>query len=498
MRFIVLINLLMMLIPTIGLTETATTGNLLPNAGTGQTSVQHSNSTIDGINSSTGFTLNNITDYSSSYNELEANGTGTVSATGTLLDISAGDHTTTADSLDGGVTLTSKTEVQNCEWTGSSHRCGQATSGQDSYSTTVTILDADENELAKVTQNRNTDSGYNNNTYTYTDTVTHTGEGARKWEWEWTGIDGDSPNSTNPLGPNLLGAELKATLLDILYSPIPEDIKNEIVDIFDDLGEEFNEIEQIVEEFFFEEKIEMKEEISMEEPVMVMMEIQEEEKFEETPVFEEMVLMEEEPKEEEEPAMEMMTQLLTEEKEEKEDLDNSTEEGIIEVVEEESNEEEKNEQPEEVTEEESNSETTQTANASEKSNTKQKSIQSKKTKTANAKSQSSNLELEKVMDKIDEKIKDVAKNLELKNIVKLKAMSNNDILLSTYNIPFYKPKDIYIDQVDMSDDRSIYANVNLNKYTQADPIATRVSKINELQNERQQLLIELEVLKNEF
>jgi hypothetical protein len=102
------------------------------------------------------------------------------------------------------------------------------------------------------------------------------------------------------------------------------------------------------------------------------------------------------------------------------------------------------------------------------------------------------------MDKIDEKIKDVAKNLELKNIVKLKAMSNNDILLSTYNIPFYKPKDIYVDQVDMSDDRSIYANVNLNKYTQADPIATRVNKINELQNERQQLLIELEVLKNEL
>ena len=489
MRFIVLINLLMMLIPTIGLTETATTGNLLPNAGTGQTSVQHSNSTVDGINSSTGFTLNNITDYSSSYNELEANGTGTVSATGTLLDISAGDHTTTADSLDGGVTLTSKTEVQNCEWTGSSHRCGQATSGQDSYSTTVTILDADENELAKVTQNRNTDSGYNNNTYTYTDTVTHTGEGARKWEWEWTGIDGDSPNSTNPLGPNLLGAELKATLLDILYSPIPEDIKNEIVDIFDDLGEEFNEIEQIVEEFFFEEKIEMKEEISMEEPVMVMMEIQEEEKFEETPVFEEMVLMEEEPKEEEEPAMEMMTQLLTEEKEEKEDLDNSTEEGIIEVVEEESNEEEKNEQPEEVTEEESNSETTETANASKENSTKQKSVQSKETKQVSHSD---------ILAKIDEKIKDIGKNLELKNLITFKAMSESEILLDQYNIPFYKPKDIYVDQVDMSDDRSIYANVNLNKYTQADPIATRVNKINELQNERQQLLIELEVLKNEL
>ena len=484
----------LLILSTSVLADTATTGNLLPNAGTGQTSVQHSNSTIDGINSSTGFTLNNITDYSSSYNELEANGTGTVAATGTLLNISAGDHTTTEDSLDGGVTLSSKTEVQNCEWIGSAYQCGQATSGQDSYSTTVTILDADENELAKVTQNRNTDSGYNNNTYTYTDTVTHTGEGARKWEWEWTGIDGNDINSTAAVGPNLLGAELKATLLNILYSPIPEDIKNEIVDIFDDLGDEFEEIEQIVEDFFFKEEIKMEEEISMEEPVMVMMEIKEEEKFEEAPIFEEMVLMEEEPKEEEEPAMEMMTQLFTEEKEEKEELDNSTEEGIIEVAQEESTEEENNEQPEEVNEEESSSETTQTANASEKSNTKQKSIQSKKTKTANAKSKS--LELEKVMDKIDEKIKDVGKNLELKNIVKLKAMSNNDILLSTYNVPFYKPKNIYLDQIDISDNREIYANVNLNKYIADDPIAIRANKINELQIERQQLLIQLEVLKN--
>ena len=494
MRFIVLISLLMMSIPTIGQTDTATTGNLLPNAGTGQTSAQHSNSTVDGISNSNGFTLNNITDYSNNFNELEANGTGTVSATGTLLDISAGNHTTTEDSLDGGVTLTSRTEVQNCEWLASAYRCGQATKGQDSYSTVITILDENDQTLETVTQNRNNDSGYYDNTHTYTDTVTHTGEGARKWEWEWTGIDGSNPNSTSAVGPNLLGAELKATLLNILYSPIPEDIKNEIVDIFDDIGNEFEEIEQIVEEFFFEEEIKMEEEFEMEEPVMIMMEIKEEEKFEEAPIFEEIVLMEEEPKEEEEPAMEMMTQLFTEEKEEKEELDNSTEEGIIEVAQEESTEEENNEQPEEVNEEESSSETTQTANASEKSNTKQKSIQSKKTKTANAKSKS--LELEKVMDKIDEKIKDVGKNLELKNIVKLKAMSNNDILLSTYNVPFYKPKNIYLDQIDISDNRDIYSNINLNKYIADDPIATRANKINELQIERQQLLIQLEVLKN--
>ena len=486
MRFIVLINLLMMLIHTTGLTETATTGNLLPNSGTGQTSQQHSNSTIDGINNSNGWTLNNVTDYSSSYNELEANGTGTVSADGSLLNISAGDHTTTADSLDGGITLSSKTEVQNCEWTGSAHRCGQATSGRDSYSTTVTILDENDTELATVTQNRNNDSGYNNNTFTYTDTVTHTGEGARKWEWQWQGIDGDSPNSTSPLGPNLLGAELKATLLNILYSPLPPAIKTEIEDVFEDIGNEFEEIEQIVEEFLFEEKIEIKEEIAMEEPVMLVMEIKEEEKFEETPMFEEPVMVMQEEKEEEKPVMEMV-QLFTEEKEEKEDLDNSMEEGIIEVSEKESEEEEKNEQSEEVKENESNGETTKTANASKKNNTKQKNIQSKENKTVSHTD---------ILTKIDENIKDVGKNLQLKNLVTLKAMSDTEILLSAYNVPFYKPKDIYVDQLNISDGREIYNNINLNSYIQQDPIATKINKINELKIERQQLLIQLEVLNN--
>ena len=487
MRFIVLINLLMMLIHTIGLAETATTGNLLPNAGTGQTSVQHSNSTVDGINSSTGFTLNNITDYSSSYNELEANGTGTVSATGTLLNISAGDHTTTEDSLDGGVTLTSKTEVQNCEWTGSSHRCGQATSGRDSYSTTVTILDADENELATVTQNRNTDSGYNNNTFTYTDTITHTGEGARKWEWQWQGIDGDSPNSTSPVGPNLLGAELKATLLDIFYSPIPPAIKNEIDDVFEDIGEEFEEIEQIVEEFFFkEEKIEMQEEFK--EPVMIVME--EEEKFEEEPIFEEFIMLEEE-KEEEAPVVQMVQMMKEEEKEEEEE--------VIEMIE--TFTEEKEEKEEKTTsellqegfeeeqkqneEEESNSETTETTNTTEESDGEQKEVQQKETKTVG---------LTEVLDKIDEQVKDIDRNLQLKNLVKLKVMSSGN-LLDAYNIPFYEPKIIYEDQINIQDNRIIYP-IDLVEYKQNDPIFIQKQKINGILQKRQNLLKELQVLQN--
>ena len=477
-----------MLIHTTGLAETATTSNLLPNAGTGQTSVQHSNSTIDGINSSNNWTLNNITDYSSNYNELEANGTGTVSATGTLLNISAGDHTTTTDSLDGGVTLTSKTEVQNCEWTGSAHRCGQATSGQDSYSTTVTILDADENELATVTQNRNTDSGYNNNTYTYTDTVTHTGEGARKWEWQWTGIDGDSPNSTSPLGPNLLGAELKATLLDIFYSPIPPAIKNEINDVFEDIGEEFEEIEQIVEEFFFkEEKIEMQEEFK--EPVMIVME--EEEKFEEEPIFEEFIVIKEEEKEEKEPVVQMVQMMKEEENEEEEE--------VIEMIE--TFTEEKEEKKEKTTsellqegfeeekkqneEEESNSETTETADATEENSGEQKEVQQKETKTVG---------LTEVLDKIDEQVKDIDKNLQLKNLVKIKVMSSGN-LLDAYNIPFYEPRIIYEDQINIQDNRIIYPT-DLVEYKQNDPIFIQKQKLNGILQQRQNLLKELQVLQN--
>ena len=476
-----------MSIHTIGArAETATTGNLLPNAGTGQTSVQHNNSTVDGITSATGFTLNGITDFTQ-YNELEAQGTGTVSATGTLLDISAGEHTTTADSLDGGVTLTSRTEVQNCEWTGSAYQCGQAMSGQDSYSTTVTILDADENELATVTQNRNTDAGYYNNTHTYTDTITHTGEGARKWEWEWQGVDGYKPGSQDPVGPNLLGAELKATLLDIFYSPIPPAIKTEMNEVFEDIGEEFEEIQQIVEEFFFEEeKIEMKEEFK-EPPVVVM---QEEEKFEEEPIFEEFVMVKEE-KEEKPPVMQMVQMMKEEENEEEEEvfemIETFTEEKEKPKEEKTTSEllQEGFKEEQEDDEEEPNSETTETANATEEDSQEQKEVQQKETKTVG---------LTDVLDKIDEQVKDIDKNLQLKNLVKLKVMSSGN-LLDAYNIPFYKPRIIYEDQINIQDNRIIYPT-DLVEYKQNDPIFLQKKRVDDILQKRQNLLKELQVLQN--
>jgi len=262
------------------LAETATSGNLLPNAGDGvNTNAQNSNSTIDGIDSATGFTLNGITDYSSNYNELEAQGTGTVSASGSLLNITTtketgGSFTTTADSLDGGVTLNSTTEVQNCEWSGSSYQCGQATNGRDSFSTTVKILDENDNVLAITTMNRNNDSGYRSNTFTYTDTVTSTITGSRKWDWEWEGVDGNSPNSSSPVGPNLLGASLTATLLNIDYSPISEETEEQLEDTNELLEDAQLELENLLENME-EVNFEQLEELQFETPILQEIEIEE-------------------------------------------------------------------------------------------------------------------------------------------------------------------------------------------------------------------------------
>ena len=260
--------------------ETATSGNLLPNAGDGvNTNAQNSNSTIDGIDSSTGFTLNGITDYSQSYNELEAQGTGTVSASGSLVDISTttqsgASFTTTETSLDGGVTLNAITEVQNCEWSGSSYQCGQATPGRDSYTTTIKILDENDNVLSITTMTRNNDAGYRQNTHTYTDTATYTDTGSRKWDWEWKGVDGNSPNSNSPVGPNLLGASLTATLLDITYTPISEETEEQLEDTNELLELAQEDLEYLLENLE-EVNLEQLEELQFETPILQELEIEE-------------------------------------------------------------------------------------------------------------------------------------------------------------------------------------------------------------------------------
>ena len=95
---------------------------------------------------------------------------------------------------------------------------------------------------------RNNDAGYRGNTHTYTDSVTSTITGSRKWDWEWKGVDGNNPSATGAVGPNLVGASLTATLLDITYTPITEETEEQLEDTNEQLELANEDIEDMIEE----------------------------------------------------------------------------------------------------------------------------------------------------------------------------------------------------------------------------------------------------------
>jgi len=177
------------------------------------------------------------------------------------------------------------------------------------------------------------------------------------------------------------------------------------------------------------------------------------------------------------------------------------EEETEEIIEEETMEEEptkmaEKSNEEEIKEEKPTSETPKKSTVSSKKITKQKKIQSRTNKTANVKSQSRLVNLEKVMDKVDKDIKDISKNLQIKNIIKLGAMTSEQASLDLYNVPFYKSEDIYLDQLQIQDLRQVYADRNLNRYISNDPVVIMQDKLNKINIKKQRILIELEQLKN--
>ena len=215
--------------------EEITTGNLLPNGTNNSSSYQSVDNTIPGVSTNGFNTAGTIRDWGG---ELETTGTGSINYTGNLTDQA------TQQQLDNGITLNSTTIVQNCEWQGSNWQCGQARAGQDSYTTTVKILDDDGNVLAVVNQTRNNDAVYGNNAFKYEDSVSYAGAGSNQFYWEWEGVDEGS--YVNLGGPNLLGAKLTMT-----YDPtiIPEETIEEIEEVI----EEFVEWETAFEPEFVEE-----------------------------------------------------------------------------------------------------------------------------------------------------------------------------------------------------------------------------------------------------
>ena len=464
--------------------ETATSGNLLPNANVNQTNLQNQSGTINGISGSNGWTTSGISNYN---NELEANGTGTVSSSGSLVGITTekqngGQFTTTADSLDGGVRLNSTTEVQNCEWIGSAHQCGQATQGRDSFSTTVNILDANNNSLATVTQNRNNDAGYYGNTYTYTDTVIHNGTGARNWSWVWTGVDGNNVNATSAVGPNLLGANLTATLLDINYTVLPPAVQTELVSFNTEIIEEFKELERTVN---IKEEIKLEETFKFQEPKLetfkepAPMKVKQEFK-EPTPT------MKEEPGLTETAGPSGKGNNAPVQSAQKEEETFSPASAGTSTPQKETQESQILE-PDDNKKNDSSTETTESNQSPDSTD--------KTDKASGDVKDSSKVSLAKTMEKIDTQVKDIGKNLQLKNLVKIKLMSDNSALESYSKVKFYEPKNIYLDQANIQDNRMLYNNVTLASYQQKDPVFQQQKKIFQIRQQKEKLIKELQLMK---
>jgi hypothetical protein len=256
--------------------------------------------------------------------------------------------------------------------------------------------------------------------------------------------------------------------------------------MMDEMYEESNEI---VATFLPMMMPEEEESFAQEKPVMMTDTFQEEEIIEEEPTM----MTESFPQEEmieEEPTM--MTESFPQEEEMIEE--EIIEEESTEMVEEESVEEKpakvvqaKNEKKE-VKEKKLTSETAKKSVVQTKKIKEQKAIQQKKALVKN---------LAKIMDKVDKDIKNISKNLAVKNIIKMQAMTGDQVSLNTYaNTQFYKQKDIYLDQLNLIDNRLIYADKSLATYIQNDKMEIKARKLMEINSRKQQLLIELEVLKN--
>jgi hypothetical protein len=522
---------------SVGLAEddTATSTNILPNAGT--TSSSRDNFDLDGVQSgSTGALGNNSTHNGfditcptqvnnacgTAFNgELETSYQMKVGASGTLIDIdgveSSTTYTTTQRKLDGGIQLNSSFSIQNCEDGNSSYSCGVSSGAEDTYKLHIKIKDAQGNTLAQMTTTRLEDAGYNANSKKFTDNLVWNGTGGASYEWYWEGYDGSLNTNTTNLGPNLLGAEL---LLDFPiddHEPLTaqeiadinaalnttELTENEIYDIISGLEskieEEFRLTGKLEEGTRLEVSIEkgITFEIASKETGAIVMEspmvaqIMEEMPIE--TLKEEMVTMiqeegktfmealEEAPKEE--GPVKTVKEEVTNEPKQKQKITQQPKETIT------KEEPKKNASRETVKAEKkpSSKGSVKSTRAKATDNKKQKAVQEGKDKVAN---------IAKVMKKIDQNIKDKSKNLQIKNLIKMDAMTSDQVSLNVYNVPFYKPKDIYLDQLNMQDNRLIYANISLATYVQNDKININKRKLNEIRTKKNLILLELERLKN--
>jgi len=437
MQYIVSIVLLMMLTLTTSLAEEKTTNNLITNGNfeTGNANGWTTNGDVQVLNDCC--ELNGV---SSNY-DLEFGDSGSIEQQFNLTTDSINQTM-----LNNGITLNSTVEAQNGE-------CGVAgcwggSGNADTFTITLKIKDSDGNVLATNTTIRTDVTGING--ANFTDRLIYNGQDSNLGNLNIAGTDANAPS-------NLGGANVDNIIVTMTYDDevISNEIIEEINNVFEELQEEtFKEI-KLEEKFTFEIK---------EEPKL-------EEVFEVEESIEIVSMLEKEP-EIIEKKPEVMEETMIEEKPEEEVI---TEKIMEEAIE---------EKEEEIQEEEIVEESSQEA-------------PEKEIKTKVSKKKTKKPKIDKIMAKVDEQIKDSAKNLTIKNIIKLDAMQNDQVSLSAYNnTEFYKPKDIYLNQIELFDNRSIYANVDLVEYTANDIMEVKIKTLNEIKSKKRLLLLELQELKN--
>ena len=290
----------------------------------------------------------------------------------------------------------------------------------------------------------------------------------------------DTSNATN----THYGVDLKEPSLTLTYQsqPVELEVQNTIQDLFEDF--------KIEEDLKFEEKFKM---VEFKEKPMVM-EIKEEPIIEE--FFEVMSIPKEKPKMKE--PKEIIEQPMMAEKP-KEEI--TTDQLIANAK--------KEEMPKETIEEEVVEEDEKFTKVNSEISQKEKGEETKKevateepkekikTKIASTKTNKKKLKIHEVMANVDAQVKDISKNLIIKNIIKLDAMQENQASLLVYNnAEFYQSKDIYLQQLDIFDNRDIYVTVNLTKYIDNDIMQVKIKKLNDIQYKKRILLLELQELKN--